>query len=118
MVVNHRKVEPYRDCEAGRHTVQVVRMFSHSHDFWDDGLFGPVYSKDLGELLQILCSCFADGEHGIAKPVHTKAGELLVEEIHAQLTSEQRNVLDDGQPDTPLLVLGQLNDCRKKGLRE
>jgi hypothetical protein len=41
-----------------------------------------------------------------------------LEELCAQLVGEQGDVLQDGQPHAPVLVLRQLLDCGQQGLRE
>jgi hypothetical protein len=93
-------------------------VLTHGHDLRYDGLVCPFDAKYLGKLLQILSGGFADGEDGVAKPAHAETAELLVEKLHAKLRGEKRNVFDNGQPYTPLLVLGELDDSRKKRLRE
>lgn len=60
-------------------------MLAHLHYLGDDGLVGPVYTKNLGELLQVMCGSLANGEDGITQPIHAKAAELLVEEVDAKL---------------------------------
>lgn len=57
-----------------------------------------------------------DRENGVAEPAHAQTAELLVEELDAELAGKQRNVLDDGQPDAPLLVLGELDNGREQRL--
>ena len=39
--------ETYRDCEAGGHSVEVIRVLTHCHDFGNDGLACPFHPKDL-----------------------------------------------------------------------
>jgi len=91
-------------------------MLAHSHNLRHDSLISPLDAEHLGQLLQVLCRRLADAEDGIAKPAHAQAAELLVKELDAQLRCQQRDILDDGQPDAPLLVLGERDDGGEKGL--
>jgi hypothetical protein len=86
-------------------------MLAHSHDLGDNGIVGPLDAKDLGQLLEVLGRRLTDREDGVAEPA-------LIKELHTQLRCEKRNVFDDGQSNTPLLVLGKLDNGRKEGLRK
>ena len=44
----------------------------------------------------------------ILKPLHALRAKLSFKELRSQLASQQRNVLYDGQPHPPVLVLSQL----------
>ena len=44
----------------------------------------------------------------ILKPLHALRAQFGLKELRAQLSSQQGNVLNNGQPHTPVLVLGQL----------
>ena len=46
---NHEQA--YRNSEASSHSVEVIWMCSHRHNFWDDRLIRPFNAEDLGELL-------------------------------------------------------------------
>lgn len=81
-------------------------MLAHSHHLWDYGFAGPVDAEDFSQLLKILRGCFSNGEDSVSEPTHAQGAEFLVEELHAELAGEQRNVLNNSQPDPPLLVLG------------
>ena len=105
-------VVTYRDGEAGRHPVKVVGVATHSDNLGDDLFVCPLDTKDFGELLQVLCAGFSDAEDGVTKPRHAEAGEFLVEKVDTELRGEKWEMLDDCQPHTPLLVLGELDDCR------
>jgi hypothetical protein len=100
----------YGDSEARGHPVKVVGVVAHGRDLGNDGLTSPLDTKDLGKLLQVVRSGFADREDRIAQPAHAQVRQLFIEELDTELASEERDVLDDRQPDAPLLVLGQLDD--------
>jgi len=93
-------------------------VLAHLDDLRQDGPLGPIDAKDVGQLFQIDRGRFSNAKHGIAQPGHAQAPELFVEKLHAELRSEQGNVLDDGLTDTPLLVLGELHDGGQEGGRE
>lgn len=93
-------------------------MATHGHNLGYNGLAGPLDSKDLSKLLEIVGCRLADRENGVAQPSHAKLTEFLVEELHAKLAGEKRDVVNNSQPNTPLLVLCQLNDGGKETLRE
>jgi hypothetical protein len=59
-------------------------------------------------------SGFTDRENGISQPAHAQIAELLIEELNAQLTGEERDVLDNRKSYSPLLILGELYNCGKK----
>ena len=54
----------------------------------------------------------------INQPGHAETVQLLVKEVHPQLSSQEWHVLNDGEPHPPLGVLGQLHDCRQQGLTQ
>lgn len=56
--------------------------------------------------------------HLIFEPAHAQALELVIEEILAELGCQQGNVLDDGEPHTPMSVLRELHNGRKERVRE
>jgi len=80
-------------------------VIAHGHHLGDNGLTRPIDTKDLCKLLQIVCRCLTDGEDSVTEPAHTEGTQLLIEELDTQLARQQRDVLDDGQANTPLLVL-------------
>lgn len=80
-------------------------MVAHSHHLGNNGFTGPLDSKDFGELLQVVGCSFSDGEDGVAKPTHAQAAQLFIEELDAKLAGQQWDVLNNGQPHPPLLVL-------------
>ena len=49
-----------------------------------------------------------DGEDMVDEPGHAEGVELIVEELHPQLTGQQRHVLNDSQPHPPLRVLNNI----------
>jgi hypothetical protein len=108
----------YSNRSASRHAVKVVGLVAHSHNLRDDGLSRPVDTEDLSQLLQVLGSGLADRVDGVSQPAHTEVAELLVKELNTKLLGEKRNVLNDGQSDTPLLVFRELDDRGEKGLRK
>jgi hypothetical protein len=85
----------YRNGEARSHSVEVVRVLTHGHDFGNNCIIGPLHSKDLCELLQILSRGLANRKDGITKPAHAKTAELLVKELHAELRGKERYVFDN-----------------------
>lgn len=86
-------------------------MCSHCHDFGNDGLICPLNAENLGQLLEVMCCCFTDGEDRVTQPAHAQSGKLFVKEFDTELASQERNVFDDGQSNSPLLVFGELNYC-------
>ena len=102
----------HSDGEDGGHAVQVIWVIAHLQDFWDNRRPRPLHSKHIRELLQIDSRGFSDRKDRVAEPGHAQRAELVVEELNTKLSSQQRNVLDDGLSDTPLFVLGKLNDGR------
>lgn len=108
----------YRNSKTGRHSVEVVGVLAHGHDFGNDGFVGPLDAEYLGELLEILSGGLTDGENGITEPAHAKTAQLLIEEFYAELRGQEGDVFDDGEAHAPLLVLGKLDDCWEEGLRE
>ena len=103
----------YANGKASRHPVKIIGMIAHSHHLGDDFLASPLGSKNLSKLLEILCRSLTDRKDGIAQPAHAQAAQLLVEEFNAQLASQQRDILDNSQPHSPLFVFCQLNDGRE-----
>ena len=93
-------------------------MLRHRGNFGHNRFLRPLDPEHLGQLLQILSRSLADAKHCIAQPAHAQTTEFLVEEFHAQLTRQQRHVLYNGQPDTPLFIFRQLHDSGKQALRE
>lgn len=93
-------------------------MIAHSHHLWNYGFAGPFHTKYLSQFLEVVSCGLANGEDSISEPAHTQGAEFFIEELHAKLTSEQGNVLNDSQAHSPLLVFGQLDDCRQERLRE
>jgi len=93
-------------------------VLGHGGHFRHDRLACPLDAEDLCKLLEVLRAGFADAKHGVAEPRHTERAELLVKEFDAQLACEKRDVLDDGQTHTPLLVFRKLHDGWEERLRE
>jgi len=108
----------HSDGEEGGHAVEVVGMREESQHFGDDVSESPLHSKHFRQLFEVVGGCFSDGEDGISQPSHAQVSELLVEEVHSQLSSQEGNVLYDGQSHSPLFVLSQLHNRRKQILRE
>lgn len=102
-------------CNGGacRHAIQIVSLTTQGHHFRDDSLPGPVDTEHFGELLQILCRSFSNGEYGIPEPAHAEIAQLLVKELHSQLLREERDIFDDGKSYSPLLVFCKLNNSWK-----
>ena len=112
------KRSTYRNGKARRHAVKIVGVLAHGHDLGHNGILGPLNAEYLGELLEILSRGLTNREDGVAEPAHAEAAQLLVEELYAKLGGKEGNVFNNGQTHTPLLVLGKLDDGRKKGLGE
>lgn len=93
-------------------------MLTHSHNLGDNGALGPLHPKHFRQLSQVGGSCLPNGEDCVTEPSHAKIAELFIEELDAQLTAEERDIFDDGKADSPLLVLGQLNNSGEEGLRQ
>lgn len=88
-------------------------MGSHSHDLWNDGLIRPLDTKDFRKLLEVMGCSFTDRENGVTQPGHTECCQFLVKELDTELTCQKRDVLDNRQSNSPLLVLGKLDNCRE-----
>ena len=93
-------------------------MLGHGGDLGHDGLTGPLDTKDLSKLLQVVSSRFTNGEDCISKPAHAQVTELLVEKLDTKLAGQGRDILNNGKSYPPLLILSELYDCREKRLRE
>lgn len=113
-----RALKTYRDGQDGRHAIEVVGVRAHREDLRNDGSARPLYAEDLRQLLEVDRRALSDAEDVVTEPAHAEVAELVVEELNAELGGEQRNVLDDGLSDSPLLVLSEIDDGRKQGLRE
>jgi hypothetical protein len=114
----HPRSKTHCNGKDGSHAVKVVGVLAHGQHFRDDSVARPVDSEDLGQLLEIYGCSLADGEDGVTEPRHAEVTELVVEEADAELSSQERNVLDDGLAHTPLFVLGELHDRGQKSLSE
>lgn len=86
----------YRDGEACGHSVEIIRMFAHHDDLWDNGVARPPNSEDFSQLLQVFGSCFPYRENSVTQPAHAKRAQLIVEEILSELACEQWDVLNNG----------------------
>src|SRR5277367_1370273 len=53
VLVSHDGKETYRDCKAGGHPVEIVRVLSHRHDFRNDSVVRPLYTKHLCKFFQV-----------------------------------------------------------------
>lgn len=93
-------------------------MVTHSHHLRNDRLACPFDAKDLCQLLKVVRRSLTDREDSVAEPSHAQSTELLIKERNSELTCQQRNVLDNGQANTPLLVFGELDDGGEKRLRK
>ena len=87
-------------------------MRAHSHHLRNYRFAGPLNAEDLSKLLQVMSRSFTDGEDGVSEPTHAQRTQLLVEELNSELASEKGDVLDDSEPNSPLLVLRKLHDGR------
>jgi len=106
------------DSEDGSHPVEVVGVGSHRENLRDDRPAGPLDSEDLSQLLEVDGSGLPDGEDVVSEPGHAEVSELVVEELDSELGREERDVLDDGLSNSPLLVLGEVDDGGEEGLGE
>lgn len=93
-------------------------MCSHRHNLGDDGFVRPLHTEDLCKLLEVVGCRLADREYGVTQPAHAQSSKLFVEEPNTQLACQERDVFDDGQANTPLLVLRKLDYSGEKGLGE
>ena len=48
----------YRDGEACSHSIEVIGVFAHYDDLWNNGVTRPPDSEDFSQLFQIFRSCF------------------------------------------------------------
>lgn len=117
-MVSTARVDTYGDGKDGGHSEEIVWVLAHGQDLGDDGRPCPVHTKDVRQALEVDGGRLADAKDGIAQPRHAERAELVVKELHAELSGEEGNVLDDGLTDPPLLVLGELHDGGKKRLRQ
>lgn len=113
-----RRAETNGDSEDGGHPVKVVRVGSHGENLRDDRPASPLDAEDLGQFLEVNGGGLPDREDVVSEPRHAEVAELVVEELDAELRREQGDVLDDGLSDSPLLVLGEVDDCGQQRLRE
>lgn len=104
--------------KAGGHAVKIVRMLAHSHHLRNNRLLRPIDAKDLCELLEILSGRLTNGKNGVTEPAHAEITQLLIEKFDTKLASKKGNVFDDSETHSPLLVLGQLDNCGKERLRK
>lgn len=79
-------------------------MLTHCHHLWDDGFVRPLDAKHFGQLLKILRRRFSNRKHWVSEPAHAERTKLLIEEFDSQLACQQRDVTNDGQSNSPLLV--------------
>jgi len=91
-------------------------MGTHGHDFWNDCLICPLDTEYLSELLEIVRRSFTDRKYGITQPAHAESGQFLIKEFDAKLACQERNVLDNCQPNSPLFIFGELHDRGEEGL--
>lgn len=91
-------------------------MVTHGHHLGNDGFAGPLDSKDLRQLLEVVGGRLTDGEDGVTEPLHAQVAQLLIKEADTKLAGEQGNVFNNGQANAPLLVLGESDDGRKQRL--
>lgn len=78
------------------------------------GTWEPHYLSH--ELLQVVSGRLADGVNMVDQPGHAERAQFLIEELHPELACKQRHVLNDGEPDPPFGVFGQLDDGWQQGL--
>jgi hypothetical protein len=117
-MVSTAQVETYGNGKDGGHSEEIVWVLAHGQDLGDDGRPRPIHTKDVSQALEVDGSGLADAKDGVAQPRHTERAELIVKELHAELSGEQGNVLDDGLSDPPLLVLGEFHNGGEKRLRQ
>lgn len=96
----------------GRHPLEVHGILPVPEDLGHDNLLRPLDPKRLCQLPQVDRRGFSDREDGVGEPCHAEVAQLVVEELHAELLGEEGDVFDDCLTDSPLLVLGELNDGR------
>lgn len=106
------------DGPGHRHAVEVVLALDERQHLRDDVLLRPFRAELLGEAAEVVGRRLADAVHLVPEPAEAELPKLLVEELHAELRRQQRDVLDDGEADAPVAVLGELDDGREERLRE
>lgn len=106
------------DGAGHRHAVQVVLALDQREHLRDDVLLRPLGAELLGEAAEVVRCRLADRVHLVPEPGQAQLPELVVEELHAQLAREERDVLDDGEADAPVAVLCELDDRREERLRQ
>ena len=111
-------MDSYSDGLDRSHAEKIRRVLAHTNDLGYNLNFGPLDAKDLGELLEVDGRSFANAVDVVAQPGHAQVAELLVEEGLAELSSQQRDVLDDGLSNAPGFVFRELDDRREQGLRK
>ena len=78
--------DTYGYCETSGHSIEVIGMLTHGHDFGDYCITRPLNPKYLRQLLEILGCCISYRKDSIAKPAHAKLTQFLVKELHTELT--------------------------------
>lgn len=78
----------YRDGETCGHSVEVIRVFAHHDDLWNNGVARPPNSKNFSQFLQVFGSCFPYRENRVTQPAHAKRAQLIIEEILSKLACE------------------------------
>ena len=108
----------YLEREYTRHTHQIVALRAHIDNLGKDTRLGPIWTKHNHQLSKIVNRSFSDRIDAISQPRHAQVAQLFIKELQSKLMSEQRNILNDCQTNSPLLVFGQLNDRWKKSRRQ
>ena len=93
-------------------------MLAHSHHLRDDGALSPVDTEHFRQLPQVLSGSLSDREDSVSEPAHAKIAQLLVKELDSKLAGKEGDVFNDSKANTPLLILGQLNNGGKERLGE
>lgn len=80
--------------------------------FLEDVSLAPGGSEDFRELSEVLKGCNSYGVDAITEPVEADLDQLLGEEGLAQLLSQSRILLDNGEFDPPIFVFAKILKCR------
>ena len=108
--VSSTSLGQYIDTEEAGHSVQVVLVPGHGNNLGDHRLLSPVGTKLLNQLLQVVGGSLPDSKDMVYEPGHAEAVQLLIKEVHPQLSGQKWHVLNDGQTNSPLCILGEIKD--------
>lgn len=88
--------------------MQIVDLISQVGKLLNYVSFGPLRSKNLGELLQILDRSNPNGIDTIVQPLEAHWDQLLGKELLSKLSRQGWVLLHNRELDTPVLVLREV----------